>query len=129
MAPPLINGNQAMANRLEVHKLSGTSGDVVLVRLVDRKLIDSKIIQEIADELGTLVDAGHIKLVIAFDNVQMLASPMLNALLRLREKLNSKAGALRLCNFTVPVRDVFIIPKLDKIFVIKDTEKDALTDI
>ena len=118
-----------MASRLEVHKLSGTSGDVVLVRLVDQKVIDSKIIQEIGVELGALVDAGHTKMVIAFDNVQMLASPMLNALLRLREKVNSKAGALRLCNIALPVRDVFIIPRLDKIFVIKDTEKEALADI
>ena len=47
-----------MANyrRIEVMNLSGTAGEVALVRFLDRKIIDAANIQEIGDELFALVE-------------------------------------------------------------------------
>lgn len=117
-----------MPKHLEVHKLSGTSGDVALVRLLDKKLLDPKLIQEVADELSALVDEGHNKLVIAFGNVEGLTSPALNALIRLKQNLEAKSGALRLCNLKELVQGQFTNTNLDRRFTIKATEKEALAD-
>ena len=117
-----------MPKHIEVHKLSGTSGDVCLVRLLDKKLNNPLGIQETVDELGSLVDEGHTKLVIAFAKVEILMSAFLNSLLKLKQKLDDKSGALRICDLSSPVRDAFTVPKLDRVFVIKATEKEALAD-
>ena len=92
------------------------------------EIIDPVIIQETAGELTALLDEGHTRLVIAFTKVEIAVSSFLNALIKLKHKLDEKSGALRICNLCPPVRDAFTIPKLDRVFVIKATEKDALAD-
>ena len=117
-----------MPKHLEVHKLSGTSGEVAIVRLLDKKLIDPPIIQEIADELSALVDEGHVRLVISFVNVESLISPALNALIRLSQKIAGKSGSLRLCSLSQVIRDVYGATRLDTYFTIRPSEKEALAD-
>ncbi len=117
-----------MPKHLEVHKLSNTSGDVALVRLLDKKLINLAIIKETADELTALVDEGHTKLVIAFANVEGIISPVMNALIKLKQKLDAKSGALRLCTMKDLVHGQFTDTHLDRVFTIKATENEALAD-
>ncbi len=117
-----------MPKHIEVHKLSGTSGDVCLVRLLDKKLNNPLVIQETVGELAALVDEGHTKLAISFANVEVLMSAFLNSLLKLRQRLDENSGAIRICDLSPPVRDAFTVPKLDRVFVIKATQKDALAD-
>ena len=57
-----------------------------------------------------------------------MTSPGFNALLRLKQKLDEKIGGLRLCNLNAAISNAFKNTALDRVFVIKATEKEALAD-
>jgi len=116
-----------MADHLEVSKLSGPAGEVLSVRLLDKKLIDPISIQEVAEEIDALVDEGHTKLVIVFARVEMLTSPFLNALIKLRIKVLAKSGAIRLCQLSPVLIEVFG-PMIGRGFPVYPTEHEALAD-
>lgn len=116
-----------MAEHLEVSKLSGPAGEVLSVRLLDKKLMDPINIQEVAEEINALVDEGHAKLVIVFDRVEMLTSPFLNVLIKLRIKVLAKSGIIRLCHLSPVLKEVFG-PMIGKVFPVYPTEHEALTD-
>ena len=59
----------------------------------------------------------------------MITSPMLNALIKLQQNVNSRSGALRLCELSEVIREIYGETRLDRYFVIKPAEKDALADI
>jgi anti-sigma B factor antagonist len=117
-----------MADHVEVHKLSNTSGEVLVLRLLDKKYMDPIVIRDTAAAIAAQVDEGHTKLVVAFTGVQMVVSSFLNSLIKLKQKLDSKSGSLRLCNLSPPVQDAFKATGLERVFVIKETEKEALAD-
>lgn len=116
-----------MADHIEVSKLSGPSGEVLSVRLLDKKLIDPIFTQEVAEEINALIDEGHNKLVIVFARVEMLTSPFLNALIKLRIKVLAKSGVIRLCHLNPVLKDVFG-PMIGKVFSVYPTEHEALAD-
>ncbi|MCE9525300.1 MAG: STAS domain-containing protein [Planctomycetales bacterium] len=104
------------------------SGEVAVLRLLDKKITSLELSEKIGAEFGELLDEGHTRLVISFLHVQMHTSPLLNVLLKLREKLNAKTGALRLCDMNPIIREVYRSIGLDKVFAIYPTEKEALMD-
>ncbi len=116
-----------MAEHIEVQKLSGTSGDVLVIRLLDKKLISPAVIQEVSEEMNALIDQGHTKLVIVFANVQILASLFINALIKLRIKILAASGMIRLCHLSPVIQEVFG-PMIGKVFPVFPTEKEALAD-
>ena len=117
-----------MAKHLEVHKLLNPSGEVAVLRLLDKKITSLELSDKIGAEFGELLDEGHTRLVISFVHVQMHTSPLLNVWLKLKEKLNAKTGALRMCDMNPTIRDVYKSTGLDKVFAIYPTEKEALVD-
>ena len=116
-----------MAEHIAVHKLSGTSGDVLVIRLLDKKLMSPALIEDAADEISALIDEGHSKLVIVFEGVQMLASPCLNALIKLRTKVLANSGSIRLCHLSPVVTEVFG-PMIGRVFPVFPTEHEALAN-
>ena len=121
-----------MANyrRIEVMNLSGTAGEVALVRFLDRKIIDAANIQEIGDELFALVEKELRKnLILNFATVEFLSSAALNKLIVLDKKVKAAAGKMRLCNLRPEIYDVFAITRLNQLFDIKPTENDALAGL
>jgi anti-sigma B factor antagonist len=115
--------SQPRRRRLEVEDL----GDVTVVSFTDRKILDEQNIQVIGDQLFGLVDEnGRKKLLLNFGNVEYMSSAALGKLITLNKKVQSAGGRLVLCNIDPQIREVFEITKLDKLFVIRGDEQEAL---
>ncbi len=102
-------------------------GDVTVVRLTDRKVVDETNIQELGRELFTLVEEDKRKnLLLNFAAVGFLSSSALGKLITLDKKVKAHGGKLKLSNIRPEIYEVFAITKLNKLFEIKEDEADAL---
>ena len=114
----------AQASRLKVSKL----GAITQVEFVDRNILDESNIQQIGDELNTIIDEVPTpKVLIRFANVEHLSSAALGALITVNNRVKGKDGELRLSEIDPQIREVFKITKLDKIFQIFDNADEALS--
>lgn len=120
----------AIHRRIEVMNLSGSAGEVALVRFLDRKIIDAANIQELGEELFALVEKEKKKnLVLNFNSVEFLSSAALNKLIILDKKVKAATGKMRLCNLRPEIYEVFVITRLNQLFDIKPNENDALAGL
>ena len=102
-------------------------GDVTVVRLTDRKVVDEANIQELGKELFNLVEEDNRKnLLLNFSAVGFLSSSALGKLITLDKKVKAHGGKLKLSNIRPEIYEVFAITKLNKLFEIKDDEAEAL---
>ena len=61
-----------------------TIGDVTTVNLMDKKILDEAVIQELGEDLFNLVDQHYkVKLVLNFEKVEFLSSAALGKLITL----------------------------------------------
>lgn len=106
------------------------SGEVTVVTFVDSKIIDEAEIQEFGQELYDLVERDqHKKIILNFANVEFLSSAALGKLIGFDKRVKQQNAKLVLSNIRPEIYEVFAITKLTKLFVIKDTEADALAVI
>lgn len=120
----------AVFRRIEVMNLAGVTGDVALVRFLDRKIIDAANIQELGDELFNLVEKEQKKnLVLNFATVEFLSSAALNKLIILDKKVKTAGGKMRLCNLRKEIYEVFAITRLNQVFEIKANENEAVAGL
>ena len=113
--------------RIEVTSFSGSAGEVSMVRFLDRKIMDPTAIQELGDELFSLVEKESRKnLLLNFASVEFLSSAALNKLIILDKKVKAHTGKMRLCNLKPEIYEVFAITRLNQLFDIKNTEQEAL---
>lgn len=102
-------------------------GDVTVVRLTDRKVVDEANIQELGRELFALVEEDNrSQLLLNFAAVGFLSSSALGKLITLDKKVKAAGGKLKLTNIRPEIYEVFAITKLNKLFEIRDDEADAL---
>ncbi len=102
-------------------------GEVTVVRLTDRKVVDETNIQELGRELFGLVEEEQKKnLLLNFSAVGFLSSSALGKLITLDKKVKAHGGKLKLSNIRPEIYEVFAITKLNKLFEIKDDEAEAL---
>lgn len=112
--------------RLRVRKESG----VTFVEFVDRNILDEANIQQIGEEITSLIDAdAQPKLVISFSNVDHLSSAALGTLITIHNRMKGKQGQLRLANIDPQIYEVFVITKLNKLFEIHDTTERAVASL
>jgi len=113
--------------RIDVTSFSGSAGEVAMVQFRDRKIMDSTMIQELADELLALVDKDKQKsILLNFAGVDFLSSAALNKLIVLDKKVKTSGGKLQLCNLRPEIFEIFAITRLTQLFAIKRTEQEAL---
>ena len=118
----------AVHRRIEVTSLTGSAGNVAMVKVLDRKIIDAANIQELGDELFSLVEKESQKnIILNFAQVEFLSSAALNKLIILDKKVKANSGKMRLCNLKPEIYEVFAITRLNQLFDIKNTEQEAMT--
>ena len=101
-------------------------GEVTVVRFLDRKILDAAKIQELGDELFSLVSEEQPKLLLNFSNVEFLSSAALNKLIILEKKLKAANGRLILTDLRPEIHEVFVITRLTQLFEIKESEADGM---
>ena len=113
----------------ECHRIQvSENGDVTVVRFVDRKILDEADIQELGKEMYALVETDKRKnLLLNFTQVEFLSSAALGKLINLDKKVKANSGTLKLSNIRPEIYEVFAITKLNRIFDIKEDEKEALS--
>lgn len=102
-------------------------GDVTVVRFLDRKILDAARIQELGDELFSLVGLeDRKKMLLNFKNVEFLSSAALNKLIILEKKVKADDGRLVFSDLRPEIHEVFVITRLTQLFEIKETEANGL---
>jgi anti-sigma B factor antagonist len=115
--------SQPQRRRLEVEKM----GDVTVVCPRDRKILLEEQIQVIGEQLISLAsESGRKQMLLNFSNVEYMSSAVLGMLVTLNKKIKAAGGKLVLCNIDPQIREVFEITKLDKLFVNRGEEQEAL---
>ncbi|RMH23691.1 MAG: anti-sigma factor antagonist [Planctomycetota bacterium] len=102
-------------------------GDVIRVEFVDRNILDEGNIQQIGDEILTLVEERDTpRMLISFASVEHLSSAALGTLITINKRIRDKGGQLRLTDIDPQIYEVFVITKLNKLFQIHESADDAL---
>jgi len=102
-------------------------GEVTTVGFLDRNILEEASIQQIGDEIGELILASpNPKILLNFENVEHLSSAALGTLITINNNVKKQGGQLRLANIDPQIYEVFVITKLNKLFVIHDDNAAAL---
>lgn len=105
-------------------------GDITVVELTDRKILDEINISQIGDRLCDLVSqADKPRLVLDFTSVSHMSSSALGMLITVHKHVKEKAGELRLCNIQPTIYEVFVITRLSEIFNICESRDEAVKSI
>lgn len=105
------------------------SGEITIVHLLDKDIILGTSLQELQDELFSVVEKDQkTRLVLNFSAVKFMSSAALNTLIKLDNRLIELSGKLRLCCIRDEIYPQFAITRLDTKFDIRGTEGEALTD-
>ncbi len=110
-----------------VIKTEGDNLDITHVEFTDRNILEESAIQQIGDEVTTLIESSsNPKILLDFKNVEHLSSAALGTLITINTKVRNKGGQLRLTNIDKQIYEVFVITKLNKLFQIIDTPEKAV---
>lgn len=105
-----------------------TEGDITIVELVDKKILDEINISQIQEQMNALVaQSMKPKVVMDFVNVAHMSSSALGMLITLHKRVREKKGELRLCSIAPSIYEVFVITRLNEIFHISQNRQQALS--
>ena len=103
-----------------------TYGDVFAVRIREGKILDEAKIQELGRELIAVVDKVESKLLLNFEDVKFMSSGMLGKLILLNKKCKTDNVALKMCNISPDIMEVFRLMRLNKVLDIYADETKAM---
>ncbi len=99
-------------------------GEKLVVYLEGR--LDVSVANEVEEELGKLIDAGALHLVLNMEKVEYMSSSGFRACIATLRKLNSREGSLKLCSIRPSVKRIFDVIELTSLFEIFESEAEAL---
>jgi anti-sigma B factor antagonist len=102
-------------------------GDVLCVRIKERQL-DDDLIRAMSDEVEDLVAREKCtKLVLRLGEITCLYSVLIAKLIKLRRFMSLRGGALKICDVTPEVMDVFVSCQLQTYFDFTRDPLEAIT--
>lgn len=110
--------------RFEIEK----TGDVIILTLLDKKILDEQNIERMGQQLFDLFDQGYRKMIVSFREVEYFSSSAFAKFITLDKKLKDHKGKLVFCDIDPQVLEVFEITQLSKLFRICRNERIALSD-
>ncbi len=106
---------------------SEMNGEILVVGFMDSKILDSQRIEQVGRELQDAVpQATNKKLLLNFRGVSFMSSAMITKLVILNKECKLQSVALKFCEVSPNVLEVFNITRLNKLFDIQTTEDKAL---
>lgn len=101
--------------------------EILVVGFTDSKILDSQRIEQVGRELLEVVgQADQRKLLLNFRGVSFMSSAMITKLVMLNKGCKAQGVALKFCEVSPNVLEVFKITKLTKLFDIQEGEAKAL---
>ena len=103
-------------------------GKVMVVEFQTPSLMDPVILENAGKRLNALVDEEDQRNVILdFERVQYLSSQAIGILLSMKKKIDALGkGKLVLCGIGPKLAELLKITRLDKIMIVKPTQREAL---
>lgn len=102
-------------------------GDAVVVRVMRSQLSEEDNIQQMAQELITLIDHYQCQqLALSLSEVVYITSAALGKLIMIHRKLHRKAGRLVMCDVTAGVAEILRTSRLDEYFTIAPDTSHAV---
>lgn len=101
-----------------------SSGTINILSLKGR--FDSYTVEDVRGWLEQIVETPQPNIVINLSEVNFLDSTALSALVLGMKQARERQGDLRLCGLQQPVRLIFELTRLDRVFEIFATEADAV---
>ena len=104
--------------------------DVVVVRLSGMQLDSRSAVDELHDELQSLIEEQRPrKLVVSFGRVSHATSQAFGRLVHIQKQIEESGGMIKLCEIHPAIRNAFNVLDLDGRFSpIHDCESEALND-
>lgn len=102
--------------------------DVLVVNFTEAKILDEAKIQQIGKELMDMAISAkeNKKMVVNFQGVSFMSSAMIGKLVLLHKQCKTLDVALKLCEISNNVMEVFKITKLNKVFDIHADQEKAI---
>lgn len=102
--------------------------DITIVSFMDTPILDDSNIGDLGAELIDIVEKrDKPKLVLSFGQIEYLSSAVLGKLVALHKKVMQLNGEMKFTDVRPSIMEVFKVTKLDKLFSIHDSEKDAIS--
>lgn len=98
--------------------------NVAVITLIGEHL-DATNSKEFRNQIGALL-ADHVNVVFDLSNVQFVDSSGCGVLLSCLRELNQRRGELKLCEICKPVRALFELVRMHKVFDIRGTRDEAI---
>lgn len=106
------------------------NGEATIIELTDRKILDGVNILQIGEQLNALAaQAKSPRFIVDFTNVAHLSSSALGVLITLSKRIREKNGQLRLCCIAPAILEIFTITRLNEIFRILPSRKEAVESL
>ena len=105
------------------HQAKDASG-VAVVQVEGQLVVGNR--QELKDLVQAALDRGDRRLLIDFSRTGYIDSSGLGALVSISKKIREAGGELRLSGLNEDLRSLFELTKLDTLFAIAETPKQAL---
>jgi anti-sigma B factor antagonist len=105
------------------HQTKDASG-VSVVQVEGQLVVGNR--QELKDLVQAALDRGELRLLIDFSRTGYIDSSGLGALVSVSKKIREAGGELRLSGLNEDLRSLFELTKLDTLFAIAETPKQAL---
>jgi anti-sigma B factor antagonist len=99
--------------------------DDVIVVVLPGESLDASNAKEFKQGMSPLLRA-QAKVVFDLEQVQFVDSSGLGALLSCLRQLTTAGGELKLCGMSTPVRNLFELVRMDRIFAIFSTQAEAI---
>jgi len=100
-------------------------GDVTIVVLPGETL-DASNAKEFRRDITSMLDAHTKKVVLDMKQLRFIDSSGLGAVLSCLRQLHAAGGDLKLCGMTKPVRAIFELVRMHRIFEIFNTPEEAI---
>lgn len=102
-------------------------GPVTTVRFLEENILDEAGIHTMGQGILKLLEQEvGPKLLLDFKAVAHLSSAALGELIKINNRVRQTDGQLRLCNIDEQILEVFRITRLNQLFNIQKTEKEAM---
>jgi anti-anti-sigma factor len=99
---------------------------VTVLTLQEPRIHDQASIRMLSAELTKITDDGAHQLLFDMHVVDFISSAVLNRLIVLDKQVKRSGGQIAFCNLRRPVVEVFSITKLDQLFPIYATRREAI---
>lgn len=103
-----------------------TVGNVRVVSFQRGRIREEREILKALEEVGKYVECHHnLRLLLNLENIEYLTSAGLGTLVGILKKVRRSNGELKLCCLQAPIRELFEVMRLTRIFDIFETEEAA----